>query len=143
MLEWLFLVGLGVTSELLNQESEETKEKRTEIYSYYNDYIEYYLDNAKAEIADRAYEDRKHYGSWPNVKNSHYVKKDIEKPECVEDAVDLEYIDDYYNAKKYLENLKRKINYNWISYENRSDFEEVIKDFDDLDKFENEEELEY
>ena len=142
MLEILAMILMGAAFEALNQEDQEKVEATNKIYQYYEDYLEYYLDNARADIADRTYEYRKCYGYWPSTKNSHYSRKNIEKPDCVDGATDLHYLEEYMGYKRYYENVKRNLNINWISYEIKRGFDEIIEDEEVLDKFKEENELE-
>ena len=140
MFDFLAMVLMGAAFDTLNQEDQKTVERTKKIYQYYEDYLEYYLDKARADIADRAYEYREDYGRWPNVINMHYSRKNIERPECVDGANDLYYLDEYEGHQRYYEKVKINLNINWISYDIRRGFEEIIKDEEILEKFEKEHE---
>ena len=143
MLGFLAALLAGGALSALDKEDDETIEKREKRYQYYEDYLKYYLDKARGSIADRAQEERNYYGYWPKVKNYNYSRKYLERPECVEGAVNLHYLDDRDSYEDYYDKVKRNININLISYEVRSGFEEIIKDEDILEEFGCEDELDY
>ena len=135
MLEWILAaLGVGIADAVLNNETDEEREKRRNCYTYYDEFIEYYLDQQRTKIMKRAERYRRDYGYWPRIKNLHYTPKDLEEPEAPDDAVNLSYLGTY-DHEEFFKNLKREINFNSLSYESRSGLQEISEEIEALDDF--------